>query len=96
MRLGEAVAAAVADRRARLADEAVAALSAHAEDVHVDPPRDELDVLRASFLVDRRRHGTFEQALEQLARHHHRVATMELIGPMPPHSFVALDGAAGE
>jgi len=90
--LGEAVAHAVAARRVEAADEAVATLAGHAIQVQADEPSSEYEVLRASFLVDRRHVTAFELAAEQLAQRQRGRITMELVGPMPPHSFVSLGG----
>jgi hypothetical protein len=93
--LGEAVADAVAARKAAAADEAVTSLGRHAVDVHVDEPGEELEVIRASFLVELGDVATFERAAEELARRHRGRMKFDLIGPMPPHSFVSLDGERG-
>jgi Gas vesicle synthesis protein GvpL/GvpF len=92
--LGEAVAHAIAARRLATADEAVATLVRHAVDVNVDEPREELEVLRGSFLVEAAKVNAFEAAANELARIHHHHMTLDLIGPMPPHSFVALDAGS--
>jgi len=91
IRLGEEVARAVAERRLRAADEVVAQLSPLALEVDIDEPREELEILRGSFLVDRNRTRPFERDVEAYARRHRNLVNVELIGPMPPHSFVALD-----
>jgi hypothetical protein len=93
--LGEAVARAVAAERAAAADEIVETLAAQARDVQVDEPREELEVVRASFLVLSRDTKAFEEAAAGHARRQRDRMTIELIGPMPPHSFVALDGRRG-
>jgi hypothetical protein len=93
--LGEAVADAVAARRAAAADEALTTLARHAVDVHVDEPGSELEVVRASFLVEQRNVSALERAAEELARRHRGRLTLDLIGPMPPHSFVSLEGERG-
>jgi Gas vesicle synthesis protein GvpL/GvpF len=92
--VGEAVARAVAARREATSAEVLAELGAHAADVRVDEPRDELEVIRASFLVDRGRVGAVERAAAAVADRHRARMTMELIGPMPPHSFVSLEQGA--
>jgi hypothetical protein len=88
--LGEAVAAAVAARRVRAARKLVNVLSEVALQLDCVEPQGELEVLRASFLVERRRGRDFEREAERLAARREHVM-LELIGPMPPHSFVALD-----
>lgn len=91
--LGEAVARALAARRVEAADEAVATFTGHAIDAQVEEPRDELEVLRASFLVERRDLKAFERTAERYAAGRRDRMTVELLGPMPPHSFVSLDRA---
>jgi len=93
--LGEAVAHAVAGRRIAAADEAVATLAAHSLDARVEEARDELEVLRGSFLVERGKLSAFERAAEQFAKRHAGRMSVELIGPMPPHSFVSFDDRGG-
>jgi len=93
--LGEAVAHAVASKRLQAADEAVATLSAHAIDVRVDEPREELEVIRGSFLLAQRDVAAFERSAEQFATRQGGRLSMDLVGPMPPHSFVGLDGPRG-
>jgi hypothetical protein len=91
--LGEAVARALAWRRVEAADEAVATFTRHAIDAQVEEPRDELEVLRASFLVERRGLKAFERTAERYAAGRRGRMTVELVGPMPPHSFVSLERA---
>jgi len=93
--LGESVAHALADRRAAAGDEIVASLVGHALDVHVDEQRDELEIARASFLVEERARPKLERAAEGLAERHRGRIAFDLIGPMPPHSFVVLTRGGG-
>jgi hypothetical protein len=89
--LGEAVAHGVADRRAAATDEILEALAARAVEAHVEDPREEWEIVRASALVKRRDVARVERAIESLARRHAGRIKLELIGPMPAHSFVTLD-----
>ena len=93
LQLGEAVAHAFAARRRADADAIVARLSKHADDVVVDEPAGELEVVRASFLVRRRRTAKFDELLESVALTNRHLITFTCTGPVPPHSFVDLDGA---
>jgi Gas vesicle synthesis protein GvpL/GvpF len=93
--LGEAVARSLSAKRAAAADEIVAALAAHAREVRVDEQREELEVVRASFLVERGNVPKLEKVAEALALRHRGLITFDLIGPMPPHSFVALASGGG-
>jgi hypothetical protein len=95
VQLGEAVADAVALRRDAAVREVLAELGSHAADIRVDDPREELEVIRASFLVERRHVAQLERAAAKFADRHRERMTVELIGPMPPHSFVSLEGAGG-
>jgi hypothetical protein len=87
--LGEAVAKALADRRARDADEIVASLSSLAREVEVEERVAEYEVVRAAFLVDRSAVEDVEAQAEELAQRHHGVIRFKLIGPLPPHHFVS-------
>lgn len=96
VQLGEAVARAVAARQAAAADEIVGTLAPLARDVVVEERREELEVARASFLVELGAVSRFERAAESLAARQRGVLETELVGPMPPHSFVHLrPGKAG-
>jgi hypothetical protein len=91
VQLGELVARSLEERRLAAADEIVASLVPHARDVQVDERREELEVIRASFLAERRA-PRLERAAENLAARHAGRIAFELVGPMPPHSFVSLRG----
>ncbi|MFL5955044.1 MAG: GvpL/GvpF family gas vesicle protein [Gaiellaceae bacterium] len=93
--LGEAVARAVAAKRAAAADEIVSLFSSRAVEVRVEDQREELEVLRASFLVERRAVPALERAAEDFARRHAARLRLDLVGPMPPHSFVSLNATRG-
>jgi hypothetical protein len=87
--LGEAVAHALADRRARDADEIVASLSSLAREVAVEERVAEFEVLRAAFLVDRPAVEEVEARAEELAGRHAGLIRFKLTGPLPPHHFVS-------
>ena len=87
--LGEAVAHALADRRARDADEIVASLSSLAREVDVEERVAEYEVVRAAFLVDRSAVEDVEAQAEDLAKRHEGLIRFKLIGPLPPHHFVS-------
>jgi gas vesicle protein GvpL/GvpF len=93
LQLGEAVANAFAARRRADADAIVSRLGKLAEEVVVDEPTGELEVLRASFLVRRRKTRKFDELLESVALTHRHLIGFTCTGPVPPHSFVDLDGA---
>jgi hypothetical protein len=87
--LGEAVAHALADRRARAADEVVATLSSLAREVSIEERVAEFEVIRGAFLVERSAVQKFEAAAEELARRYGGSIRFKLTGPLPPHHFVS-------
>jgi len=87
--LGEAVAHALADRRAQDADEIVASLSSLAREVEVEERVAEFEVVRAAFLIDRSAAGEVEAHAEELAQRHDGLIRFKLTGPLPPHHFVS-------
>jgi hypothetical protein len=87
--LGEAVAHALADRRARDADEIVAELSSLARQVVVEDRVAEFEVVRAAFLVERAAVDDIDSRAEELARGYDGVIRFKLTGPLPPHHFVS-------
>jgi hypothetical protein len=92
LELGEAVAAEIGARRDRDANVVVDRLASLSKRVHVDEPWTEYEVLRASFLVDGARLEAFERVLEVLARDGAGLMRFKSVGPLAPHSFVALGG----
>jgi hypothetical protein len=93
VRLGEAVAQAIEARRLADADAILGTLRPLAEEVALDEESAGL-VLTASFLVDRERVADFDAAMDDLARRHEGRIRFKYLGPLPPHSFVSLAGAA--
>lgn len=89
VRLGEAVAQALARRRDRDADEIVAALSSLARKAFVEERVAELEVVRAAFLVERSRVAELDSQAEELAERFAGVVRFKLTGPLPPHHFVS-------
>ena len=89
IRLGELVAAALEARRADDARRIFDRLAAEAADVVVEEATGTL-VLKASLLVDRKRAGAFDSALEQLAAAESPRLSFESIGPLPPTAFARL------
>jgi hypothetical protein len=86
LRMGELVAGLVDERRQADAERILSQLLDVAEDVATDPPG-EYGVLKASFLVSRKRVDRFDARLEETARMEHPVITVEVIGPLPPTAF---------
>lgn len=89
IRLGEAVAQALAARREADAGAILATLTPHARGSVVEERVAEFEVLRAAFLVERRSVGEVEAALEEAAAPRRDVLRVKLTGPLPPHHFVA-------
>lgn len=89
VQLGQHISAGIDARRERDAQAALDALAAHAADVSVTALLGGLDVLAASFLVASERHSAFDVAVDELAGRLSPLATVELVGPLPPFSFAA-------
>jgi hypothetical protein len=94
LELGEVVAGRLAAVARADADRVLAALRLHACEVSVEERLAEMQVLRASFLVERRRVGRFDDALDALARRERDRMQFKLVGPLPPHSFVPAEAWA--
>jgi hypothetical protein len=90
LRLGELVADRYERRRTADADAVVDRLSQHAVDVVVDDAREELAVLKASFLVRDRDRPRFDDVLDSVALRLRHLVAFTCTGPLPPHSFVSL------
>jgi Gas vesicle synthesis protein GvpL/GvpF len=88
LRLGEAVAAALASKRGREAEAIVSRLVRHARDVVIEERQAELEVMRAAFLVERRAIEKFDVAMNEMARERDGVVRFKYTGPLPPHHFV--------
>ena len=92
IRLGELVAAALAERRAVDAQKVLDSLTPEAEDVLVEPADDET-VLKASFLLAADRSVRFERALDALAAAESPRLVLKSVGPVPPTAFATLSEA---
>lgn len=90
LELGTAVAAELNDRRRRDAALIVERLGGLADAVEIEDPATDDQALRASFLVQRRRVGDFDGEMEALARAQEGRMQFKYLGPLAPHSFVAL------
>ena len=60
-------------------------------DQEVDEEPIEHQVLRASFLVERKKVPAFDKAMEDLASGQAGRIDFKYVGPLPPHSFVGLE-----
>lgn len=94
VRLGERVAAAVADRAARDADRLLRDLAPLADASVPGPPVDGA-LLNVAFLVEKSSANAFLEAVDQRIRTEQARLTVRVAGPLPPYSFVE-SGAAEE
>jgi hypothetical protein len=90
--LGTAVARALEARTAADGAAILDTLRPFAHDVHVDDTPIEHQVLKASVLVARRDVPKVDRALEGLAERNAGRIQFKYVGPLAPHSFVALEG----
>lgn len=95
IRLGELVAAELAQRRERDGRAVLERLEAKAADVAVDDLGQQL-VLKASFLVARDRTDAFDRELERVAEQNAPRLLIETVGPLPPTAFAALERGTWE
>jgi hypothetical protein len=92
--LGELVADAIERTREHDANTILEVLSPLAIAVEIGQPSHERVALSASFLVERGQLERFDAALEDMAKANAERLRFKLTGPLPPHSFVQLAGAA--
>src|SRR5919201_4060523 len=88
--LGELVAAELRARSRRDADAILDRLRPLSLAIEADEEPIEHQVLRASFLVERKRIGAFDEAMDELAGRRDGRIHFKYVGPLPPHSFVSL------
>src|SRR6266550_7684103 len=92
MELGELVSAELQARTARDVRAILERLRPIALEYDLDAEPIEHQVLRASFLVERKRMTAFGAAMEDLASEQAARVDFKVVGPLPPHSFVSLEG----
>jgi hypothetical protein len=90
--LGELVASELRTRGERDAAAILDRVRPLAVAVDVDDEPIEHQVLRASFLVDRARVETFDEAMDEIAGQQAGRIRFKYVGPLAPHSFVSLGG----
>ena len=90
IRLGELVVEAIDRRRREHAGDIRRALEPLASAVESDDEPPDRVVLKAAFLVERRRVTEFEERVEDLAGRNPDALHFKLVGPVPPYSFVNL------
>ena len=92
MELGELVSAELQARTARDARCHPASGSGRSPIAYdVSDEQIEHQLLRASFLVERKRMKAFDEAMEELAAAQAGRIDFSYVGPLPPHSFVRLE-----
>jgi hypothetical protein len=89
--LGQAVAQALDARRAADADAIIRRLHPLAESIVVDDQEVENLVVKAALLVERDVLDAVDGAMDDIAREQAGRINFKYVGPLPPHSFVALD-----
>ena len=90
--LGELVAAELRVRGQRDAAAILDRVRPLADAVELADEPVEHEVLRASFLVDRKHLGAFDETMDDIARREEGRIRFKYLGPLPPHSFVSLGG----
>jgi len=90
LQLGDAVARALTARRASDAGAIEKALRPLAVDAVAEELRTELELLRASYLVEQRKIPAFDKRMDELAAPERERIAFTYTGPLPPHSFVGL------
>lgn len=86
--LGEAVADALAAKRAAEAAAIERVLVPLANDAVIEPPRTDYELFRGAFLVERAEIDTFDLEMNTFARERDGTIVFKYVGPLPPHSFV--------
>jgi hypothetical protein len=91
IRLGELVAAAVAEKREEIAGWVAGALGRLAAATKVAEPLHEQMLANVAFLVDRERVPEFDASVEALDRELGEQIRLRYTGPLPPHNFVDVE-----
>jgi hypothetical protein len=89
--LGERVAAAIDQRRARDAEALLERLRPLASDIQVDPPGSERVAVSAQLLVRRDVRPALDAAIADLGPALEGYLALRYIGPLPPYSFSAME-----
>ena len=87
IRLGEAIAAAVADRRAADAQHAFEALGRHAVDARAEETPGALDAFNLAFLIKRSKQQDFSEAVRAVVDDFDGRIDVRYVGPLPLYSF---------
>ena len=89
--LGELIAAAVDNRRARDQDVLIERLRPLASDVRVDTPASDRVALNAQLLVPRDRRPALDAMIGELGSALEGYLALRYIGPLPPYSFAEME-----
>ena len=73
-----------------LAEQLAEQAARESDDAVVEEPRTEYELMRASYLVERRKIAAFDARMDELARNERDRIDFAYTGPLPPHSFVSL------
>lgn len=90
--LGELVAQQLAASLDRDADRLLSELRPFTRDVVVEERLAEMQVLRASLLIERANLDAMDRTLDAFARTESERMVFKYVGPLPPYSFVSFDG----
>lgn len=96
IQLGQMVEQALADRRTRDAKLIVETLQSLAQEVRENSPQDDMMVVNAAFLVDKRRESVFDARMQSLDAEYAGLVNFRYVGPLPPFNFVSLAVDWGE
>ncbi len=92
VRIGQMVAEALDDRRARETDAIMATLAPLATETRAGKLLGDKMILNAAFLVEREREPEFDQGVARLGEDRGDRLVIRYVGPEPPFSFVDLNG----
>ena len=85
--LGRSVAAAVEEQRALDERELLAPFAEAADDIRVDPPATERQVLNVHLLVDAHGRKQLDDVVRRLSAEHNGWVAFRYVGPLAPYSF---------
>lgn len=88
--LGQAVSSALEDKREEERDRLANGLKDLAEDYIVHKPNDDMQVLKADFLIKIDEEEALFAALNTLVEAQEERVTVKFVGPVPPYNFVKL------
>jgi hypothetical protein len=90
VQLGQMVEQALTTRRSNDAQRILDVLRPLAQQVHESPIGDDLMVVNAAFLVDKRRESVFDARVRALDEESGDLMNFRYVGPLPPFNFVSL------